>query len=239
MTLTLTHLCLNGRRCADSVDGHARETDGPTSLCRACLSRTTTRVTRLPAQYLRLHAVIGDRHAGVDTGIRRTKPGSGCPLNIHVDTLLGGIVESATLAAEVLADAMGMDNPNHYPQERQVAACAAIIAPNLTRLVAVHQVDVMAWAPGGTAHGITTTTGSEIVGRLDYLSTLAHFTLGMTRARFDRDLPCTRCQAKTVGRWAGSDEFDCATCGSRFVEDDIRRQDKILLALAKKGLIQP
>lgn len=236
-TIELTHLCLNGRRCADGVDGHARETEAQATLCRACLSRTINRVNGLPAQYLRLHAIIGDRHAGIDPGIRRPKPGSGCPLNIHVAGLLGDIVDTATLAAEILAEAMGMDNPCHYPEERQVARCAAIIAPNVPRLLAVTAIEVMFWTATGTA--VKTTTGSAVVAQLDSLATLSHFTLGMTRARTDREMPCTRCKAKTVGRWAGADDFDCANCGSRFPEDDIRRQDKILLALVKKGLITP
>jgi ribosomal protein L37AE/L43A len=239
MTAERTHLCLNGSRCADIIDGHARETEAPGTLCPDCLARTVNRVAGLPDQYVRLHAMIGERHAGLDPGIRRPKPGSTCPLNIHVDTLLGNIVETTTLAAEVLADVMGMGNPDHRPAELQVARCAAIVAPNLRRLLPLTHIEVMFWTASGTARGVTTTSGPAIVGDLDRLSTLAHFTLGQTRARIQRDLPCTRCKAKTVGRWAGSDDFDCGTCGSRFPEDDIRRQDKILLALIKKGLIKP
>jgi hypothetical protein len=239
------HYCLSARRCADIVDGHPRETAGPRAFCDGCVDRTTRRVARLPEQYLRLHHMLGERHTGIDAGIRRPRPGSMIPLNVHVDTLLGDILETSTLAAEVLADAMGMDNPDHHPAERQVAACAAIIAPNVTRLAYASGVggrpghdlgiDVMTWV--GSVRAATTTTGAEIVIRLDGLASLAHFTLGLTRARSQRDLPCTRCAAKTVGRFAGSDDFDCTTCGSRFPEDDIRRQDRILLALAKKGLI--
>jgi hypothetical protein len=95
----------------------------------------------------------------------------------------------------------------------------------------------MFWTPSGEARGLTVTTGRRIVDRLDRLASLAHFTLGQTLARSQRDLPCTRCSAKTVGRWAGSDYFDCQNCGARFVEDDIRRQDRILLALHKRGLL--
>lgn len=239
MTLDDTHLCLSGRRCADTVDGHARETAAPGTLCPRCLARSTSRVERLPEQFLRLHALIGERHAGIDPGIRRARPGSGCLLNVHVDTLMGGILDATTMAAEVLADLMFMENPSFHGEALQVTRCCAIVAPNLPRLLRVSHVEVMLWVDGGTDRVIANTDGPAIVASLDTLSTLAHFTLGQTRARTQRDLPCTRCKAKTVGRWAGSDDFDCTSCGSRFVEDDLDRQMKILLELAKKGLIQP
>jgi hypothetical protein len=231
------HYCLSAHRCADTIDGHPRETEQPNTFCAACMVRTRSRVTRLPEQYLRLHHIIGERHAGIDAGIMRPKPGSVIPLNIHVDTLLGDIADGATRAAEILAGMMGMDNPEHYPEAAQVAACAKIIAPNIEKLLPLAGYPVMCWNRAGNLHGHTVTTGVAIVLRLDHLATLAHFTLGLTRARYQRDLPCTRCHAKTVGRWAGSDDFDCDSCGSRFPENDIRRQDKILYALHKKGML--
>lgn len=233
------HWCINGIRCVNQIDGKPRETQCPNTFCATCLSRTTSTVERLPQQYLRLHHVIGERRAGVDPGIRRAKPGSTVPLNVGTDTLLGDILAGVTTAAEILADLMGMDNPDHHPAERQVTACAAIIAPNLARLLTVGRVDVMFWTRSGLGYGITTTTGPLLAVGLDKLGARAHFALGMTRARSQRDLPCTRCRAKTIGRWAGSDDFDCLTCGSRFPEDDLRRQDKILLALCKRGLVTP
>lgn len=234
----IDHLCRSGHRCANMIDGHPRETAAPGTFCDACTTRTRTRIARLPEQFLRLHSILGDRHAGVDAGmICKPKPGSVIPMNLHVDTLLGRIEDTATLAAEVLADDMGMRNPDYYPAARQVAVCAGIIAPNIARLMGITEIETMFWIPAGTGFGVTVTNGVDIIIRLDALSTLAHYTLGWTRARSQRDLPCTRCQAQTIGRWAGSDDFDCTNCGSRFPEDDIRRQDKILLALCKRGLI--
>jgi hypothetical protein len=32
--------------------------------------------------------------------------------------------------------------------------------------------------------------------------------------------------------------FDCTNCGSQFHEDELRRQDKILLELHKRGILQ-
>lgn len=241
------HSCLNGRRCVNKVDGKPRHTEQARAFCDACLSRTVQRIQQLPEQWLRLHAMIGDRQAGVDVNIRRPKPSGNVPLNLHVDTLLGDIVTTLTTAAEVIADKMGMDNPEHSQPAEQVLACTMILAPNLRMLVNATGVggreeddpaiDVMSWLPNGTFQLATTTTGVELVQKLDHHGSLAYFTLGLTRARIHRDIPCARCHAKQVGRWAGADDFDCEGCGARIPEEDVRRQDRVLIELHKRGLI--
>lgn len=229
--------CLSGPHCADKLDGQPRDTT--TALCDGCLRQAAERIDRLPEQHLRLHAVLGDRHAGIDTNIRRVKPGSTVPLNLHVDTLLGDIAHMTTLAAEVICDQWRLRAyPHHHDAQRQVGECCAVIGMNLDRLVALAELDVMFWVKSGVAHGVTVTTGPLIIVELGRLSSLAHFTLGLTRHRDYRDLPCTRCGKTEVGRWAGRDEFDCRYCGSRFPEDDLRRQDRILLALCQRGLVK-
>lgn len=259
------HLCVNASRCASKVDGHARETEKADTLCDACLSRSVGRVKQLPEQWVRLHHMIGDRHAGIDVNIRRPRPGGTVPLNLHVETLLGSILDAVTAAAEVVADRMEMDDPTEVRQRapvtvppwaddpkqepfEQVKRCVRIVAPNLDVLMAARgvggresddpNIDVMSWLPNGLVHMPSTTTGVELVKRLDHLGSLAYYTLGLTRARTCRDLPCTRCRAKSVGRWAGSDYYDCSSCGAHFEEDDMRRQDKILLELIKRGIIE-
>jgi hypothetical protein len=262
------HLCLNASRCVSKVDGHARETDKPRTFCQACLGRSATHVKQIPEQWTGLHQMIGDRHAGIDVNIRRPKPSGTVLLNLHVDTLLGAMLEAVTIAAEVLADHMNMNDPTAPTEDpdkpvlappwaseptldetEQVIKCCRIIEPNLTKLAAIRGVggrdvedpaiDVMFWVRSGAAHGVKCTTGIQMIQRLDHLNSLAYFSLGQARARTRRDTPCTRCRAKTVGRWAGSDDFDCQSCGSRFHEDDLVRQDKILIELHKRGLLQP
>lgn len=253
MTPTNTHTCVNGKNCraAYTEDGqrHPRQTEQPNDLCTPCLKHTTQRIQQLPEQWLRLHAMIGDRHAGLDVNIRRPKPGGTVPLNLHVDTLLGDIVTQLTTAAEVIADKTNMDNPAHTSPAKQVQACVRIITPHLHTLIHVtgvggrtaddRAIDVMTWTPDGLIRKESTTTGLRITKDLDRLGALAYFTLGMTRARDKRPLPCNRCHAYAVGRWAGSEYWDCGECGTQFAEDDLRRQDKILLVLHKRGIIQP
>lgn len=246
------HLCLNGRRCVDKVDDHARETEKAGTFCEACMSRAAERVGQLPEQYVQLHRIIGDRHAGVDVNIRHAKPSSTVLLNLHVDSLMGHIVTDITAAAEVVAEKMAMrdadDNPWEPDPADPVKSCATILNTNLPILASARGIggreptdpliDVMFWNRAGTLHGVKATTGIQMIQRLDHLSSLAYFTLGQTRARYQRDVPCTWCRAKTVGRWAGADEFDCTSCGKRFPEDDMRRQDVILLELYRRGLLK-
>lgn len=248
------HLCVSGKSCKasftnDEGQRQPRETERPDDLCDACLKHTTQRVEQLPEQWIRLHNMIGERHAGVDVNIRRPKPSGTVPLNLHVDTLLGNIVTELTTAAEVVADKTNMNNPAHTDPARQVQACVRIVAPHLSTLIHAtgvggrdpddKAIDVMTWAPNGLIHMPSTTTGVQIVKQLGHLAALAFYTLGLTLARDKRPLPCNRCHSYSVGRWAGSDWWDCSECGAQFAEDDIRRQDKILLALHKRGIITP
>jgi hypothetical protein len=245
--------CVNERRCASRVNGKAREVAAEDTFCDACFNRAAEHVMNLPEQYLRLHAMIGERHAGIDVNIKHGKPSSSVLLNLHIDTLMGNIVADVSSAAEVVAEKLNLrTNGDPWEAERpdkaeQVLACSRILEPHLRLLAAARGVggrdhddpgiDVMFWNRAGTMHGVKTTTGVGMIQRLEFLWNLAHFTLGQTRARSRRPLPCNRCHAYKVGRWAGMDHYDCQGCGARFDEDDLRRQDKILLELTRRGLI--
>lgn len=248
------HRCASGKTCKAAYtndDGQRvpRETSRPDTLCDPCLNHTRTRIEQLPEQWLRLHHMIGERHAGVDVNIRRPKPSGTVPLNLHIDTLLGNIVTELTTAAEVVADKTNMNNPAHSDPAKQVQACVRIITPHLHTLIHASgvggrdlddkNIDVMTWTPDGLVHMPTTTTGMKIAQALSHLGALAYFTLGMTLARDKRPLPCSRCHAYAVGRWSGSEWWDCSECGSQFPEDELRRQDRILLVLHKRGMITP
>lgn len=240
------HRCVSANRCMNKVDGKPRHTEKADSFCNACLHRVQERIEQLPEQWVRLRHMIGERHAGVDVNIRRPKASGNVPLNLHIDTLLGDIASDLMTAAEVVADKMNIDNPDPQEPGKHIQTCVRIVAPNLHVLMAAagvggreaddKSIDVMRWTAGVPV--ATTTTGVDIVRHLDHLGSLAYYTLGLTRARTQRDIPCSRCRARTVGRWAGADYFDCQSCGSEFAEDDIRRQDKILIELHKRGLIQ-
>lgn len=261
--------CVNREHCADRIDDHAREVPAPNTLCGRCIQAATDLTEQLPDQWGQLHAMLGERHAGIDVGIRKPKPSGTVNLNLHVDALLGNILEAVTAAAEVLADKLAMtDSTGHpldvtrilhrddngkligssaRPPHAQVATCAGIVAPNIHTLMLIRGVggrdpldraiDVMFWNRAGNLHGVRCTTGTQMIQHLTRLASIAHHTLGQTRARFSRDVACARCGARAVGRWAGSDHFDCTACGARFPEDDIRRQDRILIQRAKLGLL--
>ena len=232
------HFCANSNRCTDTIDNHPRETEAPNTLCPKCLQQSRRHINELPTQWRQLRAMTGDKHAGIDVGIHQ-KPASTVPLNLHVDTLLGAILDTVTTAADILADKLGMRETNgdpwylphtpnldthgriigylRRPPHEQVQTGCRIIGPNIATLADIRGVggrpahdpviDVMFWNKSGTLHGFRATTGLQLVCQLDKLADLAHFTLGQTRARTHRDIPCTRCHAKAIGRWAGSDQL--------------------------------
>lgn len=243
---TTEHQCVNGPRCSDKVDGKPRTTEKTNTFCNGCMRRIQEHIEQLPEQWIRLHHMIGDRHAGVDVNIRRPQPSGNVPLNLHVDSLLGFIISDVTTAAEVLSDKLNTETPT-LSNAAQVQACVRLIAPNLQLLVNARgvggredddpNIDIMSWLANGTYATPSTITGVDLLKLLAFRSQVAYFTLGMTRARIHRDIPCARCHARQVGRWAGADDFDCQGCGTRIPEDEIRRQDRILIELHKRGLI--
>jgi hypothetical protein len=255
--------CVNDRRCTNGFDNHGDEVKTNNTLCLRCLRRSRKNIEKFPEQWGYLQAIIGEKNAaGIDVGIRQ-KPSGSVLLNVSVEALLGRITDTLTIAAEVIADRLAMENPDHpdrtaqilawrptrhaAPAATQIQTCAWIVAPHLEALMCISGVggrepqdpaiDVMFWNTAGSLHGVKCTTGLQLIAELDHLSGIAHFTLGQTRARYQRDIPCSRCHAKTVGRWAGSEHFDCTACGSRFPENDIRRQDRILLELHRRGVL--
>jgi hypothetical protein len=229
----MTHACLNAQHCQPG--DKPRTTDAPNTLCPPCLSRARRRTADLPPQHLALHARIGEHLANPNP--RHTQPESGVLINTTIDTLLTNIEHTTTLAAEIIADLLHTTNPYHHDATAHVAACCQLTAPNLHKLQPLHAIDVMEFGAGRHHHTITTITGVTIIQRLDRLAALAHYTLGYTRTRHYRDLPCARCGANTVGRWTGADCYDCQTCGTQWPEATIRNHDRILLERHKRGLL--
>jgi hypothetical protein len=233
MTNPTNHACLNARRCQPGDD--PRTTEQPNTLCDPCTVRAAHHITQLPAQHLELHAMLGDHVAS--TNPRRQRPDSAVLVNIAVDTLCCQIHHHTTLAAEIIADHLGADNPHRHHPTAHVWACCQLISPNLPKLLPLTNIDIMEWNKAGTTRTISETSGIAIIQDLDHLSAVAHYTLGRTRTRSYRDLPCARCNQPTVGRWTGADSYDCETCGTQFPEQDIRRHDRILLERHRRGLL--
>jgi hypothetical protein len=233
MTNPTNHQCLNGRRCQPG--DQPRTTETPNTLCDPCTIRAAHHITQLPIQHLELHAMLGDHTASANP--RRQRPDSAVLVNIAIDTLCCQIHHFATLAAEIVADQLHADNPHRHHPTAHVWTCCQLISPNLPTLLPLTDIDVMVWNRGGTIRALAVTTGVEIIQELEHLSAVAHYVLGRTRTRTYRDLPCSRCGQKTVGRWTGADQYDCETCGTQFPEQDIRRHDRILLERHRRGLL--
>lgn len=220
---------MSERRCCAKRNKEPAHTQQANTLCDACMSRAQHAIANLPTQHAQLHTLIGEQRAGINLAIRHVKPSSVVPLNMHVDTLRANIEHTTICAAEIIADNINSNNPT------DVYTACVLIVHNLSKLSAISSIDVMRWLPAGTYYYVSTSSGHELIQQLEHLAASAAHTLGQTRERTKRDLPCARCGQHKVGRWAGSDHFDCTACGARFIEDDIRRQDRILVELAKRG----
>jgi len=229
MTNPTNHQCLNGRRC--QLGDTPATTEKPNTLCHPCTARARQHITRLPQQHAQLHAMIGDHDPTINA--RHTQPHACIPINLAVDTLIGRITHHTHLAAEIITDHLHCDPPPPH----DVTKCSALIGLHLPVLLAVTDIDVLVWNRAGTRRTLDTTTGVAIIQHLDHLSEMARYTLGQTRTRAYRDIPCARCTARTVGRWTGADAWDCETCGATFAETDIRRYDRILLERHRRGLL--
>ena len=233
MTNPINHQCVNGKRCNPGAD--PQTTEKPDTLCRQCTTRSRRRIEQLPCQHFQLHAMIAD-HPPTDTPTHR-QPDSTVPLNTTIDALCEDIHHHTVMAAEIVADSMHSYPRYHHNPSRHIALSVALIAPNLDKLLDAQEIDIMQWNLEGTRHTVTTTTGTHITQHLDHLGALANHTLGQTRARTYRDIPCARCGNTSVGRWTGAENYDCQNCGTQWPETDIRRQDLILLERHHRGFL--
>ena len=139
------------------------------------------------------------------------------------------------MTAEIVADQL-----LHWPDPpgSSLPSQAELIANHIHPLADLDPWPTLWWNRNGTRRHILDLDGTTLIERLDRLHGLATIALGGTRARTHRDLPCPRCHTRTVGRWAGSDWFDCTTCGRRVLEDDLRRDDRILVKLWQTGKLK-
>ena len=225
--------CRAGNRCADlaTITHQPAEVGADGDYCLACLQRAQGRIRALPAQYAHLQLLLHiTGHTAPEA--RHVAPGPAVLLNLHVEALGRDIGYMLALVGEIVADLVHLDDP------ADLGSCADLVADGVHHLAELPPWPVLLWARSGTWRRLAELAGVQLIETLDRLHQVASITLGTTRARTRRDLPCARCRAKTVGRWAGSDYYDCTSCGARWHENDIRRQDRILIELHRRGKLR-
>lgn len=161
--------CLAGQSCRAphiTADGkrEGRYIETEDSLCLACETHFRSAIKQLPDDWAALRAAVGERQVSDGPKINSTRTPS-MPISARKDALMAAITETATRAAEIIADALNtfpaagrtapelkIDGKPTQPQpdtpawraeqitrptdEHTVTAAIALIEPNITLLAA-------------------------------------------------------------------------------------------------------
>lgn len=249
------HECLAGPRCRDAViltsgagdvlrrDGAPTENDN--ELCPACLRHLMKAISQLPNDWAQLRAALGERHQRPGQKVRLT-PEPAVPISTRKDALMRDIVDTARLAAELVADVINTAAPagRRLPappawlaaelvDDRSIAvrsfddtrahdadllaACIRMVEPNIDKLAGHELHGHYAWNRNTGRHEIVDLIGVDLAFELVDLHHQARAELGLTRLRHRYEMPCPNCGAP-VGRDDGTIIVDCKQCNSAWTE---------------------
>ena len=200
-----------GKQCLDgpAEDGEPRPrwADSPSLLCRRCGDRLERHLAELPARRDMLRSVLGGLSSRAGSGNRPTKGEPPVPLNVaahdHLELLQATVVSWVLLVTEERT-LRGPDRPDL----------------NLLSAWLVSQHDWLLqqlWV-------------DDLAEEMRDLSQVAD-TLTSVRPRWNRlPVPCPvpECGHHDLGRWDGSDEVVCNTCGTAWPEADYARLVRVL-----------
>ncbi len=211
MTATPTRCC--AKRCHDGPPLAENGPPGPryaltgTLLCRRCTDRLERNLAELPARLSLVRANLG----GHTTPRRSERPAAGShpsPLNVTAHDLLqiasnGGMVQESYYAGlwgwcRVVMDERDLRGPSSLQTAPQW------LLGQLDWIVAQPFVDDL----DDELHDLTVQAEALIRSR-------AH--------RHRLEAPCPTCNAYELGRWDGSSQVDCASCGRTWGEEHYPR----------------
>lgn len=226
------HTCRSGSHCSD----RARNTKGilvpaitlhPNTLCPECIHRVPLAVAELWSDYLALNrAVIDPTHlAGTGAGVHST-PTPPVPVDVHAAALMSEIAEEAHRCAECIADRLHMS----APPATSVGRCLDLIEVNVDVLLGVPPHAAMTWNRAGDDRIVVELDGPALAVRLVELHRRARLAVAADVGRERMPLPCPLCEHSTVGRWHGSVEIDCRSCGRVWTPEEYRQMTQILHA---------
>ncbi|MBE5453457.1 hypothetical protein E3G52_000321 [Mycobacteroides abscessus] len=212
-------------------------------ICDPCMTRLEYAVTGLPRDWQRLHGAIGERVYVQGGGRVTLTPTPGINLNTQRDALQRDIVETADRAAEMVEEAMNITGKQRHGRQgftvhqwSVVTHAVNLLRAHLPTLIAQPPQPMLVWGriPDGDedwhpVYGQPRTVverdGIDIALRLIDLSRSVYRALGLPRLRHHSAMPCPavkrngqQCGAYTVGRWDGTTQYDCTTCGRTYGE---------------------
>lgn len=198
------------------------------TLCESCIRHVEAAVRELWGDYMALSRMIGEKPNTTRSEGGKAAPASQVPINVHVDALMGDIVQTVDRCAEQVADAMRIPNPEQKLRTALLAAGLAIIEPNIAVLAQVGKFDAVEWEPGGEKFDVIELNGPTLCLQLADLHRRARSQAGETRGRDKMPVPCPRCEYTALGRWHGAESVDCARCGSVWSDEDYKRLTMVL-----------
>jgi len=238
------HRCINHdwSTVVDEDDAPSGQLIADGVVCGGCLTRLRYAVNGLPRDWDRLHEGIGER-VYVDRARVTMTATAAINLNTQRDALQRDIVETADRAAEMVEHAMNLTGRQRHGrqgftvhQRQVVARSVAVVSENLDVLLAQPAQPMLVWGrvPDGDEgwhpqHGqprhLVDRDGIDIALQLIELSRNVYQALGLPRLRHHSAMPCPavkrdgqQCGAYTVGRWDGTSQYDCTTCGRTYGE---------------------
>ena len=230
-TPTHSHQCRADTACRGRArDPHTQQwhpalTIRPNYLCPQCIRSVVTAAEALWQDYLDLYRAFGDTSITAPaSGVRAPSPAPPVPINVHTDALLTDITDTAHRCAVLIAERLGINEPD----ERAVTRSLELVETNIAVLLEIPEHSAMGWHRGGESWGSITQDGVGLALHLVELHRSATATLGCTRGRDRMPLPCPHCEEQQLGRWHGSEDIDCTACGSSWTEPDYRRMTTIL-----------
>lgn len=223
------HTCRSGPRCSDrrrDADGAlaAATTDLPNTLCPNCIRTVTHDIADLWTDYLALGRLFADPtlRAPTRSDVRST-PTPPIPLDVHADALMREIAHEVHRAAECITDRWHCDPPG----PDSLGRCIDLVEANVDVLLAVPVHDAVDYLAGET-WTLVTLDGPTIALRLRDLHRRARLTVAVDLGRDRLPLPCPICEESTVGRWHGSPDVDCRSCGRIWSDLEYRQMTELL-----------
>lgn len=185
------HGCLDGPPLDGQPSG--RLVHLPALLCSRCEAALTKRLAEMPARRDLLRDTLGGIGGTRSSENKPTKGNPPVPLNIAAHDLLVDMQAKAVSWTQLVCEERGLRGPDQSDLR--------VLAPWL-----VSQVDWLIEQPW-------------VDDLAEEMRDLARQADGLTahRARWNRlEAPCPDCGAHELGRWDGSDDVHCLSCGMKW-----------------------
>jgi hypothetical protein len=162
--MTDRHECLAGHRCRAPITEDGKKspakTAAPDTLCEGCRRGVEYATEDLPGGYVSLRRALGDKSQSSEQMVNGTR-NPPIPIDVEKERVLCDIVAALSDAADIVSDALQCDPPGGSEPHR-VEACAVMVGPNISKLLAAEPQDVWVWDKSGEKRRLTEQSGVDV-----------------------------------------------------------------------------